>query len=143
MSETVSIACKLPHGLILQLQRKKTIAEPTPTAPDRTVEISERFGPTYTIKGFANGAKDPDVMVIGHFAINNGIPADFAAKWFEQNDEHPAVVGGFIYLHKSASGATGYAREHAKMLSGFEPADPAALPDEFKAEIKTMDEKAA
>lgn len=142
MAETVSIACKLPHGLIMQLQRFIEVREPTQTNPDRIVKVAEKFGPTHTIKGFANGARDPDVTVIGNFAINNGVPAEFAQAWFEQNAEHPAVAGGFVYLHRTAGGAAGYAREHAKKLSGFEPADPSALPQEFK-DVETMDAKVA
>lgn len=140
MANTVTIACKLPHGLLLQLQREVEVSEPTQTAPERKVKRWEKTGQSYAVKGFAQHLDAPQVTaVVGGFALTHGIPADFAKKWFEQNKDHSAVEGGFIFIAETPNDAQSYAEKHAGKKSGFEAADPKDLPREFRRQIETAD----
>ena len=138
MAETVSIACKLPHGLIMQLQRQNEVRDPTMASPDRTVKVWQKVGDQITIRGFAKRVDQPsDTLVIGGFAITSNVDAAFAKEWFAQNKEHPSVKGGFIYIHGEQKNVEGYAKAHADLESGLEATNPAKMPEEFRRNVET------
>lgn len=135
MSDTVVVACKLPHGLLLQLQREIEVAEPSPSDPGRKVKRHERFGETHAIAGCARpvGADGDFAPVAGGYGLTYDIPRDFWETWLRQNAELPAVVNGFIFAHGKAAETRAQAKAGEAGLSGLEPVNPNKLPDEFRA----------
>ncbi|MGO4738639.1 hypothetical protein AB4099_18975 [Bosea sp. 2KB_26] len=130
---TVTVACKLPHGLILQLQEPREVAEPTQASPDRKVTRYERVGKVVAIAGCALHMDRPSAkQVIGGFALTHGVDAAFFAKWLDQNKELPAVEGGFIFAAEKMGTLEGQIAKGEKRRTGMEPADPKALPAEFR-----------
>lgn len=130
---TVTVACKLPHGLILQLQEPREVAEPTQTSPDRKVTRYERVGKTITIAGCAlHNDRPTQKQVMGGFALTHGIDASFFSKWLEQNAQHPAVEGGFIFAAGKMETVETQIAKGEKRRTGMEPADPKKLPAEFR-----------
>ncbi len=134
---TVTVASKLPHGLVLQLQEDMKLTQMFNGEP-RDVIVKARVGECVVLKGFAYpvGAPPP-VQLAGGYALTPNVPAEFWAKWLAQNAEHPAVKGGFVFAHEKADAAAGQARERKDVLSGFEPANPSKLPNEFRRTIET------
>lgn len=99
-AKTLSIGCKLPNGLHLDLK-------------DNSGELVR-----HTLNG-ANATR-----IIGGYGITHNIPADFMAGWLKKNAKHPAVVKGLIFTHTDAISAESIAKERREAVSGLEPIDP-------------------
>lgn len=124
MSDTVTVACKLPHGLILQLQRPVKMVEPVLGGGVREYTISQRFGEQVTIFGNRTPfGQQPKCTIIGDYALTPGIDKTFFEEWMKQNANHDVVVNELIFAHKSRDHAEGFARENAGRRSGLEPLD--------------------
>lgn len=95
-TDTVTVGCKLPHGLILDL-----------TEPG---EPARRF----TVKG-TNSAR-----IIGGFGITPGVPRDFWNQWLERNAQLGFVKQKLIFAMGKQSDAEAKAEELAALASGFE-----------------------
>lgn len=122
---TVTVACKIQNGLVLQLQRQETYQEPTMNGlreQTRWVPTGERHivaGPAYPVqppRGYPR-----QVPIEGGFALTRGIPADFWEQWVEQNKLLPAVTSGAIFAMTAMQDVTAKARESEDLLTGFEP----------------------
>lgn len=131
----VVVACKIPNGLILQLQRPFEKFEDTRNGPERrtyNVFHGRRYvvrGPAYPVgtlpKGFAQAKPTP--MIEGGYALTRGIPLKFWQEWLEQNKEADYVVApegaahGMIFAYDDLDDAAAAAREQERLLSGMEP----------------------
>lgn len=97
---TVTVGCKLPHGLHLDL-------------------IKDDVGKVrYTVKGTTSS------QVIGGFGLTEGIPADFWEAWLEQNKALDCVKRGFVWAYGTRKNAEAKAMEMAKLRHGMEAIDP-------------------
>jgi hypothetical protein len=106
MSESntmVIVGCKLPNGLHLDLKNNEG-------------ELVR-----HTVAG-ANASR-----IVGGYGLTKNVPAEFMAKWFEQNARHPAVLNKSIFIHSQASSAHAIAKEHAEVKTGLQPLDPVKL----------------
>ncbi len=121
---TVTIACKLPNGLRLQLWKMVKVFEPG-LGGGRTVDKAEKEGESIVVHGPVHPfGIFPEYQVLCGFALTPGIDKRFWEKWVEQNSDSQALQSGLITAWPSVSDAQSYAREHEKMKSGFEPIDP-------------------
>lgn len=98
--KTVTVGCKLPHGLILEL--KNNDGDPV----------------RYTLKG-ANSSR-----IVGGHGLTEGIDAEFMSQWFKRHARHPAVVNNMIFLHSNPKAAASIAKERRDLVTGFEAIDP-------------------
>ncbi|HEX2753729.1 MAG TPA: hypothetical protein VHP34_11615 [Alphaproteobacteria bacterium] len=138
MPGTVTVACKLPHGLQLQLQKSEEISEVVMGGGSRKVTRWEKIGKTVTIKGWAHHAeKAPGAPISGGFALTSGVDADFFEEWLKQNASHPAVENGFIFASAKQADVESHTKLCAKDMTGFEPHDPQNPTPEFKRRIET------
>lgn len=98
-------------------------------------EVSYRpHGKTYVIRGtaFPNGKlpkgfpKAPTLIEDdnGGYALTKNIPADFWAKWLEQNRDTDMVKNGMIKAQTDLDSLADDAAEHAKSSSGLGPINP-------------------
>lgn len=97
----VSVGCKLPHGLHLDLKQN---GEPV----------------RVTLVG-ANAAR-----IVGGYGITENVPAEFMTEWLKKNAKHKAVVNGLIFVHNDMKSAESMAKERRKNDSGLEAIDPVA-----------------
>src|SRR5579863_1744400 len=112
---SVTVACKVPMGMILQLQ--VPMERPIPTG--RGVEAEFKmvsmnvfagkryhvFGPSIPANG---GVPDGYVMpklIEGGYALTDGIPADFWAQWLEQNAKADYVQNRMIFAYQGTRNA--------------------------------------
>jgi len=103
-AKTVSVGCKLPHGLHLDLKMK---------GGGDPVRV--------TLKG-ANAAR-----IVGGYGITENVDGEFMRAWLAKNAKHPAVVNGQIFIHEDARAAESIAKERrddASTRTGLEPIDP-------------------
>lgn len=109
---TCIVGCKLPHGLHMQLRdpRTKTVVE------------------AHVAKG-NNAAR-----IVGGYGLTEAIPTEFMSKWLKQNENHPAVVNGSIFVSDTGRNAEARAREGRELKTGIEALDPIAHAKKFKLE---------
>lgn len=124
---TVTVACKIPNGMILQLCRMVPQQEQSLTGR-REVLIAERVGTAYIVAGPAYPVQPPagyprQVQVEGGYALTRGIPAEFWRQWYEQNKESAFVKNGHIFAHSTLESTIDQADDGAKLKTGFEPLD--------------------
>ena len=93
-SVTVTVGCKLPHGIILSL----------PLDPNKTVKL--------------NGANT--ARIIGAGFGTTDVDADFWDQWSTIHGEFPAVKSGAIFVAKNANDAQAVANELVAQKTGFE-----------------------
>lgn len=124
----VTVACKVPCGLEIYLNRKESYDEETMQGSRQRV----RYVPTgkaVIIRGPAqpNGQAPRGYVrptVSSGYALTPGVDAEWFEKWMDQNKLNPLVTEGMIFAHGSRSGIQGWARENDARLSGLEPINP-------------------
>lgn len=125
---TVTVACKFPPGIVLQLCRKVSYMEQSLTGPIER-ERFDKVGQKYYVRGNAEvngqvpkGYKRPDIE--GGYALTRGIPADFWREWLRQNSDFPMVTNKLIFATTDYADTVAKAIERAGLKSGFEPIVP-------------------
>lgn len=139
MSQTVTVACRLPHGLMIEVIDPAVFndLDPKMGVRARPVDPEKQF----RINGCARpvGVPLPDdaPQVVSGFALTPGVPADLWDAWLDQNKAAPFVKAGLIFAHAKSGDTVAQAREGKKLRSGFEGLDP----DEPAPGIKRDDKK--
>jgi hypothetical protein len=131
-ARTVTVACKIPTGMKLQLQKPVERMEDGPLGPKPKTYwafYGKPFyvhGPSYPVGTIPKGFPKQPINE-GGYALTPGIPLDFWEQWLEQNKNSSFVVPpdgaerGMIYADEELESVVAVAREHEKMLSGMEP----------------------
>jgi hypothetical protein len=142
--ETVTIACKIPNGLLLRVFRRVPHQVPVLGGGVREEMKAEMIGEPVHVHGpAAPFGAFPKAPVAGGFALTQNVSKEFWELWLEQNASHPAVKNGLIYA-TSSSHAEGAAKERKDLLTGFEPLDVESGNDpRVPRRIKKDDGKAA
>jgi len=128
-ASTVTVACKIPMGLELQLCRETTWFEDTPSG-SRERKRYEKVGATVIVRGpsYPVGTVPPGMppkpQIVGGYALTFGVNADFFEEWMAQNAQNPIVVNKMIFAHAKADATRSEARENRTRLSGLEPLVP-------------------
>jgi hypothetical protein len=128
---TVTVACKVPTGLRLQLEtpQKRIIAG---RDGDEMVTFNIPGGKVYYVHGPAlprgglpEGFTPP--IIVGGYALTPGIPADFWNTWVQQKKlaefflPPDGAEHGMIFAYSTVESTRDAAREQTKLLSGLEP----------------------
>jgi len=144
-SNTVAIACRLPHGFVLQAQERFAVAEPTQSDPSRKVERSRYTGQKFRVAGFAVSRDPADEAerqtVVSGYGITPGVPKDLWDAFLRDNEDWEPIKRGLVAAFESESRAKGYAREGAAGFSGLEGIRMTDLPTEFSGKIKPDEKK--
>ncbi len=129
-ANTVTVACKLPHGLMLEVHGEGVLKGAFDRAKDNPKDGVTALPPGERIhvKGFARPVgvdlSEDAPQVVGGFALTQGVPADFWAKWLAENKDASFVKAGLIFAHEKAGSVIGEAREKKAIRSGFEGMNP-------------------
>ncbi len=107
-SDTVSIGCRLPHGVVL--------AVVTNSGDRRTVTL--------------NGANK--ALLIGGCGITD-VPRDFWNEWKRRNKDSVMLSKGTVFATGSASETAQEAKTREGDKTGFEQADPASVDRQLSA----------
>lgn len=120
--DTVAIACKLPHGLEMRIYDMQKGSEPVMGGGFRDTQVPVQVGESITIHGNATPfGQMPKCPIVGGYAITQGIPAEFAEKWFEQNETQDMVKNNLVLYADKVSKLEGAAAELADTKSGLQP----------------------
>lgn len=148
-AETVTVACKLPSGLVMRLFQSHDIDYPMFGGGYKTVSEWRQMegAPTYELNGFSHHLEmAPEYAIAGGYALTPGIPKDFWEMWLEQNQSADFVKNNLIFAAGSENSARAQAKEQREVKSGLERLDPKNPPAQFrkgKDQVEAYDGKAA
>lgn len=92
---TVTVGCKIPNGLHLDLGGKRI-----------------------TLNGSSSS------LVIGGYGLTEGVPAEFFEAWMKAYADSPAVTNGLVFAQEKAADARAQALDQAEIKTGLEPLNP-------------------
>lgn len=128
IATTVTVACKLPHGL--WLRRFKSAEEPE-AQRDGTIKMRTIYreeGERFRINGNAMPAirdpeKDYPTIVGGYngYALTSGVPADLWCAWLEANKDTAMVRKGLVFACEKSADASQEAKRNLGVRTGLEP----------------------
>lgn len=151
-SSTVTVACKMPTGLILQLCRRTVQRIRT---KDGVYEqpMFEKIGQKVHIIGPASpagqlpkGYKRPLLAPEGGYALTLNVDKDFWDEWLEQNKDTDIVKNKVIYAMPTRDGAEGMSADLEEVRSGLEAltgADDPRVPRSLDPNIEDVKESDA
>lgn len=128
--ETVTVACKMPHGLELRVfdMVDKRVIAPGGSGTYTVKEAVERKT-RVRLNGFAHPQdKAAIASVVGGYGLTFNVDKAFFDLWMEQNKDSDVVQNGLIFAHVRRENAEGKAREQKELKSGLERLDPAKPP---------------
>jgi orotidine-5'-phosphate decarboxylase len=137
-TDTVTVACNLPNGLILQLYDVEKVQQTLPSGKvfEENVSTLRPDLGRWALNGVVNrsalaatGREDrlpedyrliPGIAPDTGFALTPGIPRDFWERWLEDNKGSPLVTGRHVFAAPSEARAVGQAKEFKEVKSGFQ-----------------------
>lgn len=136
--ETVTVGCKLPHGLVLRVFRTIEVDVPVMGGGVRKEPKNEPLEQTYTVYGWAHPQNAaPHCTIIGGYALTGNIPKEHWDLWLSQNKKSAMVVNGLIFAQNTAASAKDKAKDGRDERSGLERLNPQKLPRLGKNKIET------
>lgn len=125
MASTVTVACKIPNGLILRVFNQEEYDEPVLGGGVRKAKRAVQVGNPVKIDGPAVPfGMQPNSPISGGYALTAGVDADIWTKWLEQNADLDAVKNKLVFAHARQDSAAAEARENETRVSGLQPIDP-------------------
>lgn len=122
----VTVACKLPHGLLLRTFEMGS--RMIPAGPIGVVKIEQAVvrGEPVRINGTAVPfGKIPNFIITpSGYALTAGVDKDFFDLWLAQNKDSDVVSKGLVFAHESNDHVRGMAEDRKDFRSGLEPLDP-------------------
>jgi hypothetical protein len=116
---TVTVGCKLPHGLMLDITEEG------------------KAGRRFRIKG-SNSAG-----IIGGFGLTPGVPKDLWDAWHKKHEQLEFVRNGLVFAYDKTGDASARAKEvGGDLSSGLDPIDPNKKRNKIET-LKTEDTVAA
>lgn len=144
-SGTVTVACKLPNGIILQLFDMVEQEEVT-LAGARTIrKAMPNFDrePVH-IKGCSSPLGSP-ILLVGGYALTYGVDAQFLAEWMRQHADSDILKSRLLFAHEARDYVEDKAKEQRELLSGLQPMrkseDGGDPRDPNRKKLKTFDPK--
>lgn len=127
---TVTVACKMPHGLVLRLFDMVDTPDPQRDGTTKLVKQAKPRLDRVVIKGYAE-KYDPSIPPAARgsaFALTHGVDKEFFDEWLRQNKDLDAVKNGLIFASEKRDDAAAKAKEMGKQLCGLEPISRDRLP---------------
>jgi hypothetical protein len=126
---TVTVACKLPHGLLMKVYDWVQVDQLVFGGGIKQVREARPRDQTYRLNGNSVAQnRAPGCEIVGGFALTHGIPKDFWDRWIDQHKDWDAVKNHLIFAHEPADSARAESREKKGLKSGLERLNPKKLP---------------
>jgi len=131
---TVTVACKFPNGIRLQLCRRVEFVEEGLGGQRINRVRFDKVGETYFVRGpvqpngqVPKGYQRP-ILSEGGYALTRGIPEAFWNEWLKQNKDSPYVLNKIILAAPTPDRAEDETDDMAEIKTGFEPIVPDSDP---------------
>lgn len=120
----VTVACKLPHGLMIRDFSEHVGHENVLGGGTRKVKTFRPTGRSIRIKG----PVVPEVFirlveVVGGYAITEGVDAAIFNRWLVANKDSLFITNQMVYGHEDGAHVRGWAKEREGVKSNMEPLD--------------------
>jgi hypothetical protein len=137
--ETVTVCCKLPHGVELRLFDMVEQNEPVMGGGTRLVKVAVPKGESIIIHGNSHpqNAAPRSQIVSGGYAITPNVDKAFWEAWLAANKNLDMVKNGMIFAQGKADNAAAEAKDRRATLSGAERLDPHKLPGKLQKNPET------
>lgn len=124
--DVVSVACKLPNGLILRGFDERKEVELVLGGGTRDVEVHRPNGDQVVIGGTMArfGDPRPPILTAGGYRITRDVPRALWEQWLNANRNSDLVRNHLVYAHEHHDHVEDWSREHAAAVSGLEGIDP-------------------
>jgi hypothetical protein len=133
MAGTCTVACRLPHGLILRVFDMVTRQEPMMGGGYREVPFANPHAERVIINGYAAPfGQSPAAPMASGYALTHGVDAEFFARWMKENEHSDLVRNKLIFAFAKDADVVSAAKENEKRRNGLEPLDPDNPPAEFR-----------
>lgn len=133
----VTVALKMPAGLILSTFIMREINEATPVGFRQVQKAFPSGRQQVRLNGYATPVgMSPKCEVINGFAITKGVPADIWEQWLKDNIDSIMVERGIIYGDPDMDNVKRHCLEHDKLENGLQPINPKGdirMPGKIKA----------
>lgn len=119
---TLTVACKIPNGLILQNYDLVDGFEPVFGGGSRPIKVAHPVGNPIKLIGPARpfGADPEAKRVVGGYGLTHNVPKDDFDRWMKANAELDMVKNGLIFAHDSPDNVAAKAKEMRGVRSGLE-----------------------
>jgi len=131
---TVTVACKLPSGLLLRVFAEEKHMEPTQSGEAKPVQVWRPIpGRQFAIRGtwtasagqaFARNNPAVAELLPGNYALTHGVPKDLWDLWLSQNKNSHIVRNRVVFAFENFQTATDEAKKARDVRSGLEPLNP-------------------
>lgn len=120
--ETVTVACKLPSGVILRLFKMQDVDEQVMGGGVRTVQkaFPDTEAGIVVIKGCAMRDNAP-LLNAGGYALTRKVSKDFWEEWCRQNSDSDLLRNHVLYAEGDRERASDRGEEQAEVRSGLHP----------------------
>lgn len=112
--QTVTVACKLPHGIILETRDAKGDVD------QRVTLKGSRLKVTPAGREITAGHETTDDFGKG-YGITPNVPADFWERWTAANASYAPYARGFIFAQTDIENTRAQARELSELKTKLEP----------------------
>lgn len=132
---TVTVACRLPNGLIL---RTFDMVDTTEVGPlqSRTIKMARYSGKQVKINGnsFAQNKAPQFGQLDNHgYALTHNVPAEIWNTWKKQNHDSEVLARGHIFAHSEEKSVRAESTEKKDVKTGLERLDVRKLPKKIEA----------
>ena len=122
MGATVTVACKLPNGLVIQNEQSREENEPVLGGGTRKVTRFYPKGDPVKLNGYAAPfGQAPKCLVVGGYALTPGVDAEFWEEWWAFHQQDDLVRNKILFAYERQDRTEAVAREHRSTKSGLEP----------------------
>ncbi len=132
MANLITVACKMPHGVICRLHEMVDVEEPLPGGGTKTVKRARPTGSVFKLNGYlkpAVGDEPAPPAAPGAFALTHGVDEDLFNAWMAQNHDLDMIRNGLIFASAKADYVKSKANEREKdVRCGLEPINRSKLP---------------
>lgn len=140
---TVTIACKLPNGLIMRLFEMQDTEELVMGGGVRSVKKAFLADhPPVKLNGCAAPFGSP-ILLVGGYALTRNVDVQFYAEWLRQNWDSDLIKNRIIFAQEKEDSLVGQATEQEEILSGLQPLrrseEGGDMRDPNRAKVKTAE----
>jgi len=142
MPGQVTVACKLPHGLILQICKEVEKAEAQRDGAHKLVKEWIRLPEKVKIKGYLEKYRVdlPPAAQGSSYALTHGVDKDFWDQWLAQNRDLDMVKAKLIFASDKQDTIRTATKDYEKVKCGLEPINPS---ESLPKNISTFKKEAA
>lgn len=130
MSRKVTIACKIPNGLVLRLFEAVDQRVPAGAGQYIIEKLPRQKGDIVHVSGCAiprGPGESPKAPISGGYALTHGVDAEFWEQWLKQNADSDIVKNKLIFAFDKPEDVQHETLELKSQLSGLQPMDMAMV----------------